>query len=96
MVDSQSVKGAVTVSSATRGYDANKHINGGKRDLLVDQDGLLVDLLVTPADAQDRDAARIQLTRFHTEHRYEIRVDLHQRLLELACSILVCLSHGVE
>jgi transposase len=68
IVDSQSVKGAETVSNATRGYDANKHINGRKRHLLVDQDGLLVDLLVTPADVQDRDAARILLTRLHAEH----------------------------
>jgi transposase len=68
IVDSQSVKGAETVSNATRGYDANKHINGRKRHLIVDQDGLLVDLLVTPADVQDRDAARILLTRLHAEH----------------------------
>jgi transposase len=68
IVDSQSVKGAETVSKTTRGYDANKHINGRKRHLLVDQDGLLVDLLVTPADVQDRDAARVLLTRLHAEH----------------------------
>jgi transposase len=68
IVDSQSVKGAETVSKATRGYDANKHINGRKRHLIVDQDGLLVDLLVTPADVQDRDAARVLLTRLHAEH----------------------------
>ncbi|MFJ7209647.1 IS5 family transposase [Streptomyces sp. NPDC098789] len=68
IVDSQSVKGAETVSTATRGYDANKHINGRKRHLIVDQDGLLVDLLVTPADVQDRDAARILLARLHAEH----------------------------
>ena len=55
------------MSKATRGYDANKHINGRKRHLLVDQDGLLVDLLVTPADVQDRDAARILLTHLHAE-----------------------------
>ncbi|MFC7263319.1 transposase [Streptomyces lutosisoli] len=67
-MDSQSVKGAETVSKATRGYDANKHTNGRKRHLLVDQDGLLVDLLVTPADVQDRDAARVLLTRLHAEH----------------------------
>lgn len=29
---------------------------------------MLVDLLVTPADVQDRDAARILLTRLHAEH----------------------------
>jgi transposase len=68
IVDSQSAKGAETVSKATRGYDANKHINGRKRHLVVDQDGLLVDLLVTPADVQDRDAARILLTRLHAAH----------------------------
>jgi len=32
------------------------------------QDGLLVDLLATPADVQDRDAARILLTRLQAEH----------------------------
>lgn len=68
IVDSQSVKGAKTVPNATRGYDANKHMNGRKRHLLVHQDGLLVDLLITPADVQDRDASRILLTRLHAEH----------------------------
>jgi transposase len=63
-----SVKGAETVSKATRGYAANKYINGRKRHLLVDQDGLLGDLLVTLADVQDRDAARVLLTRLHAEH----------------------------
>ena len=67
-MDSQSFKGAETVSNATREYDGNKHISGRKRHLLVDQNGLLVDLLVTPADVQDRDAARILRTRLHAEH----------------------------
>ncbi|WP_167468298.1 transposase [Streptomyces coelicoflavus] len=31
IVDSQSVKGAETVSKATRGFDAGKKINGRKR-----------------------------------------------------------------
>ncbi|MFD1276134.1 transposase [Streptomyces kaempferi] len=68
IVDAQSVKGAETMSKATRGYDASKHINGRKRHLLVDQDGLLVDLLVTPTDVQDQGAARVLLTRLHAEH----------------------------
>ncbi|MGC4987046.1 transposase [Streptomyces sp. DT193] len=59
------------MSNATRGYDANKHVNGRKRHLLVDQDGLLVGLLVTPADVQDRYAARVLLARLHAE-RLEI------------------------
>ncbi|WP_373311024.1 transposase [Streptomyces alanosinicus] len=52
----------------SRCRDNGKYINGRKRHLLVDQDGLLVDLLVTPADVQDRDAARVLLTRLHAEH----------------------------
>lgn len=68
IIDAQSVKGAETVSKATRGWDQGKMINGRKRHLIVDQDGLLVDLLVTPADVQERAAARILLTRLHAEH----------------------------
>ncbi|WP_409000639.1 transposase [Streptomyces europaeiscabiei] len=51
-----------------RGYDTNKHINEHKRHHVVDQDSLLFDLLVTPADVQDRDTARILLTSLHAEH----------------------------
>ncbi|MFD8376397.1 IS5 family transposase [Streptomyces sp. NPDC059688] len=68
IIDAQSVKGAETVSKATRGFDAGKMINGRKRHLIVDQDGLLVDLLVTPADVQERAAARTLLTRLNAEH----------------------------
>lgn len=68
IIDAQSVKGAATISNATRGWDQGKMINGRKRHLIVDQDGLLVDLLVTLADVQERAAARILLTRLHTEH----------------------------
>jgi transposase len=68
IIDAQSVKGAETVSNATRGWDQGKMINGRKRHLIVDQDGLLVDLLVTPADVQERAAARVLLTRLHAEH----------------------------
>ncbi|WP_369242101.1 transposase [Streptomyces sp. R21] len=45
-----------------------------ERHLLVDQDCLLVDPLVTPADVQDRDAARILLTRLHAEHPENVLV----------------------
>ncbi|NGO68078.1 IS5 family transposase [Streptomyces boncukensis] len=68
IIDAQSVKGAETVSQATRGWDQNKMINGRKRHLIVDQDGLLVDLLVTPASVQEREAARTLLTRLHARH----------------------------
>ncbi|MER5201110.1 transposase [Streptomyces sp. NPDC002755] len=38
------------------------------KDISWSTNGLLVDLLVTPADVQDRDATRILLTRLHTDH----------------------------
>ena len=55
IVDSQSVKGADTVSKATRGYDAGKKINGRKRHALVDTDGRGLVLEPHPASIQDRD-----------------------------------------
>ena len=58
LVDSQSVRGAETVGRASRGYDAGKKINGRKRHIAVDTCGLLLAILVTGAQVQDRDAAR--------------------------------------
>ena len=49
IADSQSVKGADTVSAATRGYDAGKKINGRKRHIVVDTIGLLLVVMVTAA-----------------------------------------------
>ncbi|MEU6957037.1 IS5 family transposase [Streptomyces sp. NPDC045714] len=63
IVDSQSVKGAETVSEATRGFDAGKKVNGRKRHIAVDTLGLPVMITVTPADTTDRDAARELLWR---------------------------------
>lgn len=58
VIDSQSVKGAETVSKATRGYDAGKKINGRKRHIAVDTIGLLLTVLITAAGVQDRDGAK--------------------------------------
>jgi transposase len=58
IVDSQSVKGADTVSKATRGYDAGKKINGRKRHIVVDTIGLLLVVIVSAASLQDRDGGR--------------------------------------
>jgi len=49
IVDSQSVKGADTVSKATRGYDAGKKINARKRHIVTDTMGLLLVVMVTAA-----------------------------------------------
>jgi transposase len=57
VIDAQSVKGADTVGTRTRGYDAGKRINGRKRHIVVDTLGLLLLVTVTTAGVQDRTAA---------------------------------------
>ncbi|MFI6519525.1 IS5 family transposase [Spirillospora sp. NPDC050679] len=57
VVDSQSVKAADTVADDTRGYDANKKINGRKRFVATDTLGLLLQVMVRPASVQDRAGA---------------------------------------
>lgn len=52
-VDSQSVKTAT--QGTDKGYDGGKKINGRKRHLLVDTLGLILRVLVTPADVGDRE-----------------------------------------
>ncbi|MCM3926453.1 IS5 family transposase, partial [Frankia sp. AiPs1] len=58
VIDSQSVKGAPTVTAPTRGYDAGKKVNGRRRFIVVDTLGMLLTVLVVPANRQDRDGAR--------------------------------------
>lgn len=62
IVDSQSVRGADTVPTRSRGYDAGKKINGRKRHIATDTLGLLLTVVVTGAGLQDRDAALRLLT----------------------------------
>ena len=62
IVDSQSVKS--TETSDERGYDAGKKINGRKRHILVDTIGLILQVLVLPANIQDRDGAKQLLAAF--------------------------------
>jgi putative transposase len=45
------------------GYDAGKKIKGRKRHILVDTLGLLLNVVVHPADVQDRDGACLLLRR---------------------------------
>lgn len=61
IIDSQSVRAAEMVAPTSRGYDAGKKVNGRKRHIVVDTIGLLLIVLVTGAEVQDRDGARLAL-----------------------------------
>jgi len=63
ILDSQSIKTAECGDG--RGYDANKRCLGRKRHLLVDTLGLLLTVLVTGANVQDRDGAKQLLSSFY-------------------------------
>jgi transposase len=63
IIDSQSVRAADTVAGGCRGYDAGKKVNGRKRHLAVDTNGLLLAVLVTIAGLQDRDGGLRLLAR---------------------------------
>ena len=62
IIDSQSVKS--TETSDERGYDAGKKVNGRKRHILVDTIGLLLMVMVLPANIQDRDGGKQLLAAF--------------------------------
>lgn len=59
IIDSQSVKAAETVSAPSRGFDAGKKINGRKRHIAVDVNGLLLAVVVTAANIGDRIGAKL-------------------------------------
>lgn len=58
IIDSQSVK---TTEGDPKGFDAAKKVTGRKRHILVDTLGLILLVVVHPADIQDRDGAKLLL-----------------------------------
>ena len=72
IIDARSVRGAATVTSSTRGYDAGKKISGRKTFGLVDTLGLLIAVVVVAASTSDNaggiavmDRARPKTKRSH-------------------------------
>ena len=64
IIDSQSVKSAEKGGAQIDavGYDAGKKVKGKKRHILVDTLGLLLRVIVHPADIQDRDGGILLLS----------------------------------
>jgi len=75
ILDSQSVK--TTEAGGERGYDGGKKVNGRKRQCWVDVNGLLLRVLVHPADISDDEGAVRLLASHHQSfpRMREIRVD---------------------
>jgi len=59
VIDSQSVK--MTCRGGLHGFDGAKKVNGRKRHVLVDTQGLLVYVIVSPANVQDTLGAQVLL-----------------------------------
>ena len=57
IIDSQSVKTGKAVPNKTKGFDGGKRIKGRKRHVVVDSLGLMVDVMVTPANVHDTKGA---------------------------------------
>jgi transposase len=77
VIDARSVRGASTVTSSTRGYDAGKKISGRKTFGVVDTLGLLIAVVVVAASVSDNvgGIATVDRARNHTSRLKKIWCD---------------------
>lgn len=91
-VDSQSVRAADTVPTATSGFDAGKKPKGRKRFIVTDTLGLLPTVHVLAASVQDRDGARRSLLWTRLDHPTVTRIWADQgfagRLVDWCATVL--------
>ena len=70
LIDSQSVK--VSDRGGLSGYDGGKKIKGRKRHILTDTLGNLLDVVISAANLNDRQGAKMLMTKL--EHRMARRI----------------------
>lgn len=96
-VDTQSVK--MTESAGIAGYDAGKKVNGRKRHLVVDFEGLPIKTAAYEASVQDWDGALAVILGMleKTSHVWKLWADCGYQGLKLASALKgLGLGHGVE
>ena len=71
-VDSQSVKTAMQAAE-NKGFDGNKRINGRKRHVLTDSEGLIQCVVVTAANVGDRDGLKHLMGRWFVKGQRRLR-----------------------